>query len=62
MKIAVLKEKRDEESRVAVSPEVAGKLIGLGFEVSFESGAGVRASFSDESYIKAGAVVIKNIG
>ena len=61
MKIAVLKERRDAESRVAVSPEVAGKLVALGFEVSFESGAGIAASFSDEAYVTAGATVIKNI-
>ena len=40
MKIAVLKERRSGEKRVAVSPEVAGKLIALGFVVSVEKGAG----------------------
>ena len=38
MKIAVLKERRLGEKRVAISPEVAGKLIALGFDVSVETG------------------------
>ena len=47
MKIAVLKECRPGEARVATSPEVAGKLIALGFDVSVETGAGDGASFLD---------------
>ncbi|NQW00025.1 MAG: Re/Si-specific NAD(P)(+) transhydrogenase subunit alpha [Rhodospirillales bacterium] len=58
MKIAVLKERHPGETRVAVSPEVAGKLIALGFDVSVEAGAGERASFLDEAYKLAGAKVV----
>ena len=61
MKIAVLKERRDEETRVAVSPEVVAKLISLGFEVLVESGAGLKASFTDEGYKGAGALVASSL-
>ena len=40
MIIAIPKENREGESRVAASPEVVKKFIGLGFEVSIEKGAG----------------------
>lgn len=55
MKIAVLKERRPGEARVAVSPEITGKLVALGFKVSVEKGAGDGASFPDEAYKNAGA-------
>lgn len=55
MKIAVLKERHPGEMRVAASPEVAGKLIALGFQVSVEKGAGESASFMDSAYKDAGA-------
>jgi len=55
MKIAVPKERQSGESRVAVSPEVVGKLIKLGFEVTVEKGAGAGASFTDAAYKEAGA-------
>ena len=57
MKIAVLKERRSGEKRVAISPEVAGKLITLGFDVSVEKGAGEEASFFDEAYKTSGASI-----
>ncbi len=60
MKIAVPKERRPGEARVAVSPEVAGKLIGLGFTVAVETGAGAGASFLDEAYQEAGATIAKD--
>ena len=40
MKLAVLKERRDGETRVAATPETVKKLKGLGLEVAVESGAG----------------------
>lgn len=47
------------EKRVATVPEVAEKLIKMGFLVMVESGAGEAADFSDESYREAGAVVVQ---
>lgn len=57
VKIAVLKEVATGETRVAASPETVKKFIGLGANVSVESGAGVPASVSDEQYAAAGATV-----
>ncbi len=60
MKIAIPKETRDSESRVAASPEVVGKLVGLGFEVTVEKGAGLGSSFTDDAYKAAGAHIAKD--
>ncbi len=42
MKIAIPKERRAGEARVAASPDTVKKYIGMGFEVVVESGAGRR--------------------
>ncbi|MCW2800983.1 MAG: transhydrogenase (Re/Si-specific) subunit alpha [Aeromicrobium sp.] len=42
---------------MAATPETVGKLIDLGYEVSVESGAGEKASFTDEAYSEAGATI-----
>ena len=57
MKIAVAKETRDGESRVAMVPELVGKLTGLGYDVAVEPGAGRPALLVDEEYADAGATV-----
>lgn len=55
MKIAIPKERRPGETRVAASPEVVKKLTGLGFDVTVEKGAGAAASFTDAVFKDAGA-------
>lgn len=55
MKIAVLKERADGETRVAATPETVKKFINLGNEVAVEGGAGLSASVTDEAYTDAGA-------
>ncbi len=60
MKIATLKERRDGETRVAISPDVAGKLKALGLDVIVEKGAGLGASFTDAAYAEAGATIAKD--
>ena len=57
MRIAVLKELADGETRVAATPETVKKFIGLGAEVAIESGAGEKASIADADYSAAGASV-----
>ena len=57
MKIAIPKEKVDGENRVAASPEVAGKLVDLGFDVILEKGAGLNSSFADDAYKDVGVDV-----
>jgi NAD(P) transhydrogenase subunit alpha len=60
MKIAIPKETQGGETRVAASPEVVGKLVGLGFDVTVEKGAGLDSSFTDDAYKAAGATVAKD--
>jgi H+-translocating NAD(P) transhydrogenase subunit alpha len=57
MKIAVLKERRADERRVAASPETVKKFIGLGASVAIEAGAGTAAGMTDAAYAEAGATV-----
>jgi len=57
MKIAIPKESRPGEARVAASPDVVGRLIKLGFDVAVEKGAGEAASYLDEAYKDAGATI-----
>ena len=60
MKIAVLKERRPNETRVAASPETVKKMVGMGLDLVVESGAGDASSFSDDSYKQAGASIAKD--
>ncbi len=57
MKIAVLKERRHGETRVAATPETVKKLVQLGHSVSVETGAGVDAGFLDAAFAEAGAAL-----
>ncbi|GAA0657068.1 NAD(P) transhydrogenase subunit alpha [Sphingomonas insulae] len=57
MKIAVLKEHADGERRVAATPETARKFVALGAEVAIEAGAGEAATYADQAYRDAGAIV-----
>lgn len=57
MKIAVARETSEGETRVALVPELVGKLTGLGYAVSVEPGAGVGALASDADYVAAGAEI-----
>ena len=58
MLIAVPKEIRDGELRVALVPDIISKLTRLGLDVAIESGAGIGAQASDDAYRAAGAQVI----
>ncbi len=60
MKIAIPKECHDGETRVAASPEVVGKLVGLKCDVVIETGAGASASISDDVFKAAGASIAKD--
>ena len=57
MKIAILKETRSGETRVAASPETVKKFTGLGADVVVQAGAGEGARFSDEAFTEAGAQI-----
>ena len=58
MRVAVPKEIREGEKRVALVPDVISKLTKLGYEVAIESGAGVHSQASDDLYRSAGASVV----
>lgn len=57
MRLAVLKERRASETRVAATPETVKKLVGLGMTVAVEAGAGQAASIPDADYKAAGAEI-----
>jgi len=57
MKIAIPKERRADEARVAASPDTVKKYVGMGFEVVVESGAGEGASLDDSAFAEAGATI-----
>jgi len=57
MKIGVPRETHPGERRVATTPEVAGQLQKLGYDVVVQKDAGAEASFSDEAYKEAGCSI-----
>src|SRR5512132_3281242 len=60
MKIAVPKERMPGETRVATSPDVVKKFVGLGLEVVIEAGAGEDAAMTDAEFRDAGAVIAED--
>ena len=50
MIIAIPKERRADETRVAATPETVKKFKGLGLDVVVESDAGKSANFSDSDF------------
>jgi H+-translocating NAD(P) transhydrogenase subunit alpha len=60
MKIAVVREINEFESRVAISPEIVRKMVDGGLSVTVEKGAGAASSFLDHTYEKAGATLAKD--
>ncbi|MCD0483391.1 Re/Si-specific NAD(P)(+) transhydrogenase subunit alpha [Streptacidiphilus sp. ASG 303] len=57
-RLGVVAESAAGEARVAATPATVRQLAGLGYEVVVESGAGLRAGFTDASYAGAGAQVV----
>lgn len=57
MKIAIPKERRPGELRVAATPDTVKKLVALGAEVAVEAGAGAGSSIPDAAYRDAGAAI-----
>ena len=55
MQLAVLRESRPGETRVALVPEIAKRLVDQGWDVVVETGAGSDATFDDAAYVEAGA-------
>jgi len=57
MKVAIVKERRAFERRVAASPDTVKRMVGMGLDVVVESGAGEGVCFTDGGFAAAGASV-----
>ncbi len=57
MLIGITRESRAGETRVSATPATVLQLIGLGYDVVVETGAGVLSRFADDAYAEAGARV-----
>jgi NAD(P) transhydrogenase subunit alpha len=57
MKIAIPKEIRADELRVAATPDTVKRLVGMGQTVTVETGAGAGASLPDGAYAASGATI-----
>jgi H+-translocating NAD(P) transhydrogenase subunit alpha len=60
VRVGVPKELEPGERRVALVPDTAARLVSGGFEIAVERGAGSAASFMDDAYVEAGAVVVED--
>ena len=58
MRIGVVKEIKDKENRVALTPAGAKALCGHGHEVLIQKGAGTGSCFTDAEYLQAGARIV----
>ena len=58
MKVAVVKERRAHERRVAASPDTVKRMVGMGLDVVAESGAGLGACITDAAFAAAGASIV----
>lgn len=58
MQIGIIKEVVHNDTRVAVSPDVAKKFIKFGYEICVESDAGENSNFSNQDYIDEGVNVV----
>ena len=58
MKLGIPKETLTGESRVAITPDVAKKIIGRGLQVLMERGAGEGAHYHDQAYLDAGVELV----
>jgi len=59
MRIGVPKEIKPQENRIALIPAGADAFVRAGHEVFIEQNAGAGSGFTDEEYIKSGAVILK---
>jgi NAD(P) transhydrogenase subunit alpha len=56
-RIGVVAESTAGETRVAATPTTVKQLLGIGYQVVVESGAGAASGFTDEAYVEAGAEI-----
>lgn len=58
MKVGILKEIKEKENRVALTPDGARALVQAGHSVLIENGAGAGSGFADSDYARAGARLV----
>ena len=58
--IGIPRETRPGERLVAATPTSVGRLVGLGYDVVVEAGAGSAAAYADEAYAEAGATLVED--
>lgn len=59
--LAIPRETRSGERRVAATPENVARLVKVGFKVLIETNAGAAASFADEDYVTAGGHIVADV-
>ena len=57
MRIGIIRESKSGETRVSATPKTVEQLLGLGYDVVVETGAGAESSFTDDGYTEAGATI-----
>ena len=60
MHLGSILENKVVEKRLAITPEMAKKYIGLGFKLSLPNGYGVHLGFDDENYRNLGVDLLNN--
>lgn len=60
MIIGTIKESKQGENRVAMSPDVVKNLVKAGFKCVIETGSGNLSNFSDDNYQQAGAEILNS--
>ncbi len=58
MRIGVVKEIKDKENRIALTPSGTGLLVAEGHQVTVEENAGIGSGYSNEEYISSGAEIV----
>ncbi len=58
MKVGLLRERKVEEGRVALTPSAVAELVRAGHSVLVEAGAGLASGYPDEDYARAGATIV----
>jgi len=58
MIVGIIKEIKDRENRVALTPEGAKQLVDSGNKVLIEKNAGLNSGFLDEEYTRSGAEIV----
>ncbi|WP_440915394.1 NAD(P) transhydrogenase subunit alpha [Candidatus Pelagibacter sp.] len=60
MNLASISENHNIEKRIAITPEIAKKYIGLGFNLTLSNNYGTHLGFSDEDYKNLGVNLLNN--